>query len=95
MAREAIGHGREQSGVGQKLTALNAGMISAQYGFAPAGPEFQAMNENTVVGIIVGSAFAGILLLFVLFSGPNRADRPAASADRPAQTTGGGTAPAR
>jgi hypothetical protein len=37
------------------------------------------MTERTVVGVIFTAAAAGVILLFALFAGPNRADRPSAS----------------
>jgi hypothetical protein len=51
--------------------------------------------ERSVVIIVAGGAVAGIVLLFALFSGPDRADRPATAASPPAQTTGSGTSPGR
>jgi hypothetical protein len=51
------------------------------------------MPENAPVYLIVGGALAGVFLLFWFFSGPDRADRPQVSVERPAPTTG--TAPER
>jgi uncharacterized NAD(P)/FAD-binding protein YdhS len=46
------------------------------------------MSNNAPVVIIVGGAMAGIILLFALFSGPERADRYRAHIEPPSQTTG-------